>query len=507
MLLTVVTFLPALGALLVFLLPRDRPELAKATSVAVTAVTFLVSLPLLLGFNPADAGYQFSEQRPWMPSLGVSYHVGIDGISVLLVLLTTFLTPLTMLSAWHAIESRWKEFSITMLLLETGMIGVFVALDLFLFYIFWEAMLIPMYLIIGIWGGPNRVYAAIKFVLYTLSGSLLMLVAILALYFRYGAATGTYTFDLPVLAQFVLPAGGAQNLLFLAFALAFAIKVPMFPFHTWLPDAHVEAPTAGSVILAGVLLKMGTYGFLRFCLPLFPNASLTFTPWIFALAVIGIVYGAWVSTVQPDIKKLVAYSSVSHLGFVVLGLFTLTPQGLVGGIIQMVNHGLSTGALFLVVGMLYERRHTRLIAEFGGLWKVVPAMSVLFLIICLSSVGLPGLNGFVGEFLILLGAFQADRTAAVFAATGVIFAAVYLLWMYQRVIFGVVTKDVNLRLPDLSGREWAILLPILALIVWIGVYPSTFTGLTEASVEALIAQVQAKASASAAQALPVMVAR
>jgi NADH-quinone oxidoreductase subunit M len=507
MLLTFVTFLPALGALLVFLLPRDRPELAKATSVAVTAVTFFVSLPLLLGFNPADAGYQFSEQRAWMPSLGISYHVGVDGISVLLVLLTTFLTPLTLLSAWHAIASRWKEFAITMLLLETGMIGVFVALDLFLFYIFWEAMLIPMYLIIGIWGGANRVYAAIKFVLYTLSGSLLMLVAILALYFRYGAATGTYTFDLPVLAQFVLPAGRAQNLLFLAFALAFAIKVPMFPFHTWLPDAHVEAPTAGSVILAGVLLKMGTYGFLRFCLPLFPNASLTFTPWIFALAVIGIIYGAWVSTVQPDIKKLVAYSSVSHLGFVVLGLFTLTPQGLVGGIIQMVNHGLSTGALFLVVGMLYERRHTRLIAEFGGLWKVVPAMSVLFLIICLSSVGLPGLNGFVGEFLILLGAFQADRIAAVIAATGIIFAAVYMLWMYQRVIFGVVTKDVNLRLQDLSVREWAILLPILALIVWIGVYPSTFTGLTEASVEALIAQVQAKATASAAQVLPVMVAQ
>ncbi len=442
-----------------------------------------------------------------MPSLGVSYHVGVDGISVLLVLLTTFLTPLTVLSAWHAVESRWKEFAITMLLLETGMIGVFVALDLFLFYIFWEAMLIPMYLIIGIWGGSNRVYAAIKFVLYTLAGSLLMLVAILVLYFRYGAATGTYTFDLPTLAQFILPAGREQNLLFLAFALAFAIKVPMFPFHTWLPDAHVEAPTAGSVILAGVLLKMGTYGFLRFCLPLFPNASLTFTPWIFALAVIGIIYGAWVSTVQPDIKKLVAYSSVSHLGFVVLGLFTLTPQGLVGGIIQMINHGLSTGALFLMVGMLYERRHTRLIAEFGGLWKVVPALSVLFLIVCLSSVGLPGLNGFVGEFLILLGAFQVDRTAAVFATSGIIFAAVYLLWMYQRVIFGVVTKDVNRRLPDLSVREWAILIPILALIVWIGVYPTSFTGMTEASVQALIAQVQAKASAPAALAAPVMIVR
>ena len=364
-----------------------------------------------------------------------------------------------------------------------------------------------MYLIIGIWGGSNRVYAAIKFVLYTLAGSLLMLVAILALYFRHGAATSNYTFDLPVLAQFILPAGRAQNLLFLAFALAFAIKVPMFPFHTWLPDAHVEAPTAGSVILAGVLLKMGTYGFLRFCLPLFPHASLLYTPWIFTLAVIGIIYGAWVSTVQPDIKKLVAYSSVSHLGFVMLGLFTLTPQGLVGGIIQMINHGLSTGALFLMVGMLYERRHTRLIAEFGGLWKVMPAFSVLFLVVCLSSVGLPGLNGFVGEFLILLGAFRVDRVAAVLATSGIIFAAVYLLWMYQRVIFGVITKEANRRLPDLSAREWAILLPILAVIVWIGVYPASFTGMTEASVQALIIQVQAKAAAPAAVVAPVMAAR
>jgi NADH-quinone oxidoreductase subunit M len=385
-----------------------------------------------------------------------------------------------------------------MLLLETGMLGVFVALDLFLFYVFWEAMLVPMYLIIGIWGGVNRVYAAIKFVLYTLAGSLLMLVAILALYFQHGAATGAYTFDLPVLAQFVLPAGRAQNLLFLAFALAFAIKVPMFPFHTWLPDAHVEAPTAGSVILAGVLLKMGTYGFLRFCLPLFPQASLAYAPWIFALSVVGIIYGAWVATVQPDIKKLVAYSSVSHLGFVMLGLFTLTPQGLVGGIIQMINHGLSTGALFLIVGMLYERRHTRLIAEFGGLWRVVPALSVLFLIVCLSSLGLPGLNGFVGEFLVLLGAFQVDRALAVFATTGIIFAAVYLLWMYQRVIFGEVTVEANRRLADLSPREWGVLLPVLLFIVWIGVYPATFTGPTEASVQALITQVQTKAAATAA---------
>jgi NADH-quinone oxidoreductase subunit M len=497
-LLTLVTFLPAAGAVLVFLVPRRREAATKAITVAVAAATFAASVPLYWRFDPARADYQFPDWHAWMPTLGISYHLGVDGISLLLVLLTTFLMPLVMLSAWNAIESRWKEFAITMLLLETGMLGVFVALDLFLFYVFWEAMLIPMYLVIGIWGGGNRVYAAIKFVLYTLAGSLLMLVAILALYFQHGAATGIYTFDLSVLAQFVLPAGLNQNLLFLAFALAFAIKVPMFPFHTWLPDAHVEAPTAGSVILAAVLLKMGTYGFLRFCLPLFPQASLMFAPWMFLLAVIGIIYGAWVSTVQPDIKKLVAYSSVSHLGFVVLGLFTLTPQGIVGGIIQMVNHGLSTGALFLLVGMIYERRHTRLIAEFGGLWSVIPAFSAVLMIVTLSSLGLPGLNGFVGEFLILVGAFQVNRAVAVFAMTGIIFAAVYLLWMYQRVIFGSVTNEANRRLPDLTPREWVVLLPVLLFIVWIGVYPATFTGMTETSVQSLITQVQTKAAATAA---------
>jgi NADH-quinone oxidoreductase subunit M len=323
-------------------------------------------------------------------------------------------------------------------------------------------------------------------------------VAILVLYFQHGAATSVYTFDLPVLARYVLPGGRMQDLLFFAFALAFAIKVPMFPFHTWLPDAHVEAPTAGSVILAGVLLKMGTYGFLRFCLPLFPDASLTYAPLMYVLAVIGILYGAWVSTVQPDIKKLVAYSSVSHLGFVVLGLFTLTAQGIVGGLIQMVNHGLSTGALFLMVGMIYERRHTRLIADFGGLWKVIPAFSVVFLIVCLSSVGLPGLNGFVGEFLILVGAFQVDRLSAVLATSGIIFAAVYLLWMYQRVCFGEVTHEANRGLADLTPREWAVLLPVLLFIFWIGVYPTTFTAMTEPSVQALIAQVQSKAQATVA---------
>ena len=497
-LLTLVTFLPAVGAVLVLLLPRRQEGVTKLVTLGATLVTFVISLPVYFRFDATSADYQFVEQRAWIPSLGVSYHVGVDGISVLLVLLTTFLMPLVLLSSWTSVESRWKEFAITMLLLETGMLGVFVALDLFLFYVFWEAMLIPMYLIIGIWGGPNRVYAAVKFILYTLAGSLLMLVAILFVYFQHGAATNIYTFDLPVLVRFVIPSGLTQDLLFLAFALAFAIKVPMVPVHTWLPDAHVEAPTAGSVILAGVLRKMGTYGFLRFCLPLFPQASMTWAPWIFTLSVIGIIYGAWVSTVQPDIKKLVAYSSVSHLGFVVLGLFTLTPQGMVGGIIQMVNHGLSTGALFLMVGMIYERRHTRLIADFGGLWKVIPAFSVLFLIVCLSSLGLPGLNGFVGEFLILLGTFQVHRLAAVLATSGIIFAAVYLLWMYQRVCFGEVTHEANRRLTDLSPREWAVLLPVLLFIVWIGVYPTTFTTMTEPSVQALITQVQTKAQATSA---------
>jgi NADH-quinone oxidoreductase subunit M len=428
-----------------------------------------------------------------MPTLGVSFHVGIDGISLLLVLLTTFLTPIALASAWSAIEDRTKEFVITMLLLETGMLGVFVSLDLFLFFVFWEAMLIPMYLVIGVWGGGNRIYAAVKFVLYTMVGSALMLVAILALYYQHGAATGTFTFDVPTLARWVLPPGLGQNLMFLAFALAFAIKVPLFPFHTWLPDAHVEAPTAGSVILAGVLLKMGTYGFLRFCLPFFPDASVMFAPLVFGLAVVGIVYGAWVSTVQPDLKKLVAYSSVSHLGFVMLGLFTLNQQGLVGGLIQMINHGLSTGALFLMVGMIYERRHTRLIAEFGGLWKVIPAFSALFLVVVLSSLGLPGLNGFVGEFLVLVGAFQVSPWLAALATTGIVFAAVYLLWMYQRVVFGEVTHAENARLTDLTAREWAVLVPVLLFIVWIGVYPAAFTGKTEATIAALLAQVQSKA--------------
>ncbi len=493
-LLTAVTFLPTAGAILLALVPRRLVDVHRIGGLVITLLALAVSLPLWFGFDGDSADMQFEEFARWLPTLGVGYHVGIDGISLLLVLLTTFLTPIALASAWHAIEDRTKEFVITMLLLETGMLGVFVSLDLFLFFVFWEAMLIPMYLVIGVWGGANRVYAAVKFVLYTMAGSALMLVAILSLYYQHGVATGTYTFDLMTLTRWVMPPGTAQTLMFLAFSLAFAIKVPLFPFHTWLPDAHVEAPTAGSVILAGVLLKMGTYGFLRFCLPLFPDASVEYAPLVFTLAVIGIVYGAWVSTVQPDLKKLVAYSSVSHLGFVMLGLFTLTQQGMVGGVIQMINHGLSTGALFLMVGMIYERRHTRLIAQFGGLWKVIPAFSALFLLVTLSSVGLPGLNGFVGEFLVLLGAFQVSFMLAALAATGVIFAAVYLLWMYQRVAFGEVTHEENLHLSDLSPREWVLLVPVLVFIVWIGVAPTVFTEKTEATISALLAQVQSKAS-------------
>jgi NADH-quinone oxidoreductase subunit M len=497
-LLTAVTFLPAVGGLVLAAVPRRRQGLLRGGALAVTLATFVLSVPLYVAFDGASADYQFVEDIPWIPGLGVRYHLGVDGISLLLVLLTTFISPIALGSAWRAIDDRVKEFVVTMLFLETGMVGVFVSLDLFLFYVFWEAMLIPMYIVIGVWGGRHRIYAAIKFVLYTMTGSLLMLVAILALYVQHGVATGTYTFDVPTLARWVVPPGAAQNLMFLAFALAFAVKVPLFPFHTWLPDAHVEAPTAGSVVLAGVLLKMGTYGFLRFCLPFFPDASLTFGPLVLALAVIGIIYGAWVSTVQPDLKKLVAYSSVSHLGFVMLGIFTLNAQGMVGALIQMVNHGLSTGALFLLVGMIYERRPSRLIADFGGLWKVMPALSAVFLVVALSSLGLPGLNGFVGEFLVLVGAFQVSRPLGAAATTGIIFAAVYLLGMYQRVFFGDVTHEENRRMPDLGPREWAILAPVVVLIVWIGVYPLAFTGPAEASLGALIAQVESKATVARA---------
>jgi NADH-quinone oxidoreductase subunit M len=492
MLLTTIVFLPTLGAAALLLLDRKDERRLRQVALAVSVAAFLVSCLTWIGFDPARTGMQFEERAAWIPGSGISYHLGIDGISLLLVLLTTFLTPLCLLSAWTQITTRVKEFLIAMLLLETAMVGVFCALDLFLFFVFWEAMLIPMYLIIGVWGGPRRIYAAVKFILYTMTGSALMLLAILALYYLHGNRTGRFSFDYTDLVQLAVDPW-LQVPLFLAFALAFAIKVPMFPFHTWLPDAHVEAPTAGSVILAGVLLKMGTYGFLRFCLPLFPHASGAFAAPIFVLAIIGILYGAWVSMVQPDLKKLIAYSSVSHLGFVMLGLFALNPQGIVGGILQMVNHGLSTGALFLLVGMIYERRHSRLIADYGGLWAVVPVFSAIFLFVTLSSIGLPGLNGFVGEFLVLVGAFQVHRLSAVLATSGIIFAAVYMLWMYQRVVFGPVRHEETRRLADLDAREVAMLVPILLLILWIGIYPKPFTAVTEGAVAELVTVVKAKA--------------
>ncbi|MBI4536591.1 MAG: NADH-quinone oxidoreductase subunit M [candidate division NC10 bacterium] len=488
---SIVTFLPLVGVLVLLLVKRENEASLKRLALGTSLLTFLVSLLLYRGFRLDVPGMQFEERAAWIPQFGVEYHVGVDGISLLLVLLTTFLSAIAILSSSSAIATSVKEYLICMLLLETGMLGVFVALDLILFYVFWEGMLIPMYFLIGVWGGPRRIYAAVKFFLYTMAGGVLMLVAIIALYTLNGAQPGReYTFDLLRLTGLQLPVT-TQLWLFLAFAVAFAIKVPMFPFHTWLPDAHVEAPTAASVILAGVLLKMGTYGFLRFALPLFPDATRTFTPLLSWLAIIGILYGALVSMVQPDLKKLVAYSSVSHLGFVMLGIFALTEQAVAGAILQMINHGLSTGALFLLVGMVYERRHTRMIQEFGGLARTLPVFTAAFLIVTLSSIGLPGLNGFVGEFLILAGTFRVNVLYASLATLGIILAALYMLWMFERVMFGPVAHDENRRLPDLTARELAVLVPVIVLIVWIGVNPQPFLRPTEASVKQLLVQVGA----------------
>ncbi len=493
--LSTLIFFPLLGILLLIFLPRKNHRLLKLTTLGISLAEFALSLPLWFKFDSKTAAMQFVERYNWLPQYGISYILGLDGFSLLLVLLTTFLTPLCVLATWEDIQTRVKEFMICLLALMSGMIGVFVALDLFLFYVFWEVMLIPMYLLIGVWGNPaRRVYAAIKFFLYTMFGSLLMLVAILVLYFYHGQVTGVYTFDLLKLYGLNIPFK-MQFWMFLAFGLAFAIKVPMFPFHTWLPDAHTEAPTVGSVILAAVLLKMGTYGFLRFNMPLFPEAAYYFVPLFSILAIIGFVYGALVCIVQKDLKRLIAFSSVSHLGFVMLGLFTFNVQGIQGGVIQMINHGLSTGALFFIVGMIYERRHTRMIADFGGLSTPMPIYAAIFMIVTLSSIGLPGLNGFVGEFLVLLGAFKVNKIYATIAATGVILAACYMLWMFQRVMFGECTNPKNQVLSDLSTREIAIFVPLLLFIVWIGVYPSTFLSKTEATTTAFVAKMeQAKAT-------------
>ncbi len=494
-LLTLILALPAAGALAVSLMNREHAAAIKITGLVFSALSFLVSVVVFLKFDGAREGMQFTEFAPWIPSLGVSYNLGIDGLSLLLVVLTTFLTPIALLASWDSIKDRLRGYVALMLLLELGTLGVFMSLDLFLFYIFWEFMLIPMYFIIGIWGGSDRIYAALKFFLFTMTGSLLMLVAIIWLGSYAAARGGQFTTDLMTLYRIApgIPMN-IQSWMFLAFALSFAIKVPIFPLHTWLPDAHVQAPTAGSVILAGVLLKMGTYGLIRFCLPLFPIATFQFLPYIALLAVVGIIYGALVSTVQPDLKKLVAYSSVSHLGFVVLGIFALNIEGMQGSIIQMVNHGLSTGALFLLVGMIYDRRHTRLIKDFGGLAKRMPVFAAFFMIVMLSSAGLPGLNGFVGEFLILLGAFRSQFLAshwyAVFGASGVILAAVYLLWSYQRVFFGRTDNPENQKLTDLSPREWAVLVPVVVFIIWIGFYPSTFLDKSAVASRQIIQQIE-----------------
>jgi len=470
---------------------------------AVALVEFVVSLGLWWAYDPAGPTMQVGGALPWIPAWGIYYRVGVDGISLFMVLLTTFLMPLAVLGSWSGITQREKAYYALLLVLTTGMIGVFVSLDLFLFYVFWEVMLIPMYFIIGVWGGKGRLYASIKFFIYTFLGSLLMLVAILVLYFNAGrAAGGMYDFSYQHILRYATLPMGAQFWLFGAFFLAFAIKVPMVPFHTWLPDAHVEAPTAGSVILAGILLKMGTYGFLRFALPLFPSVATdpTVSTVVITLAVVGIVYGALVAMVQPDFKKLIAYSSVSHLGFVVLGIWALTIQSVQGALMVMINHGISTGALFFLVGMIYERRHSRLLADFGGLARVVPAYAAVLTLVSLSSIGLPGTNGFVGEFLVLLGTFRTHPVAAGIAASGVIFAAAYLLWALQRVIYYPLDKQENRGLKDLVPREWAVLVPLLVVIVWLGLFPGPVLRRMEPSARHFIESVQGRPAPTVADA-------
>jgi NADH-quinone oxidoreductase subunit M len=483
---------PLVAAVLLLLVPnRDgaRDGVIRWAALVASLATFALTLLLWARFDPSSPEFQMVERIPWIPAFGIDYYVGVDGISLLLIVLTGFLTPVALLSSWESIEKKVKEFSFFILALEAAMLGVFVALDLFLFYVFWDAMLIPMYFLIGVWGYDRRIYAAVKFILYTMAGSVLMLVAILGLAWIHAQGpSGRYSFDLLQLYALEIPVR-TQFWFFLAFALAFAIKVPLFPFHTWLPDAHVEAPTAGSIILAGVLLKMGTYGLVRFAFPLFPEAALFFAPFIAGLAIVGVIYGALVAMVQPDMKKLVAYSSVSHLGVVVLGICAVNLQGVQGAVYQMLAHGVSTGGLFLLVGMLSDRRHTRLISEYGGLKSVIPRLTAMFFLITLASIGLPTLNGFIGEFLVLLGAFGRNPRWAVLAATGVILSAVYMLWMVQRVYYGPMTNEKNSRLADLSTREWFAAAPLVAAAIVMGVFPTVFLKPMEPAVTRLVQRV------------------
>jgi NADH-quinone oxidoreductase subunit M len=501
--LSIILFTPLVGALLLLFVPKENKNQVRWIANVFSLGGFLLSLPLVPMFwaQRFEPGFKFIEGSPnnWIPSIGAGYLLGIDGISFLLIMLTTLLGWISILSSWTAIENRVKEYYIWFLILQTGMLGVFMALDFFLFFVFWEAMLVPMYLLIGIWGGPRKLYAAIKFFLYTLAGSVLMLLGILFLYFHHHALTGIYTFSLTALYQtapriYSDPAYGPTiaTVLFFAFFFAFAIKVPMFPFHTWLPDAHVEAPTAGSVILAGVLLKMGTYGFIRFSLPFFPDVLMhtKVRSWMITLSIIAILYGALVSLMQKDMKKPVAYSSVSHLGFCTLGIFALTPLGLSGSVLQQINHGISTGALFLIVGILYERRHTREISEYGGISSVMPVYATITMIMFLSSMGLPLLNGFVGEFTILQGTFMENWRWGAWAVPGVVLAAAYLLWLYQRVFFGAVTNPKNENLQDLTPREVLTFTPLLVMAFWIGLYPKPFFQILEQPVNQIVANVR-----------------
>lgn len=499
-LLSIVTFLPLAGAAFIFL-ARGPEEIvarnARAVALWTTTITFAVSLLIWLNFDNSTAAFQFVEKTAWVAT-GINYHMGVDGISMLFVILTTFLMPFCILASWEAIETRVKEYMIAFLVMETLMIGVFCALDLVLFYLFFEAGLIPMFLIIGIWGGKRRIYASFKFFLYTLLGSVLMLLAILYMYFTAG------TTDIPSLMKTGLFSAQAQTWLWLAFFASFAVKMPMWPVHTWLPDAHVEAPTAGSVILAAVLLKMGGYGFLRFSLPMFPLASEYFAPFVFALSVIAIVYASLVALVQEDMKKLIAYSSVAHMGFVTMGIFTFNTQGIEGAIFQMLSHGIVSGALFLCVGVVYDRLHTREIARYGGLVNNMPKYAFVFMLFTMANVGLPGTGGFVGELLTLVGAFQANTWVALIATSGVIFAAAYALWLYRRVVFGELTKADLKALVDLSPREIAIFAPLVIMTLWMGIYPAPFFDVIAASAKHLLEQHQtalaaAKAVATAAR--------
>jgi len=487
-LLSLIMFTPLVGAVLLLFVSKHSEDTIRWIANGFALLGFLVSLPLWFWLDVATTDWQFVEKMDWIPSIGAQYFVGVDGFSSLLILLATLMGVIAILSSWTAITERVKEYYIFLLVLQTGMIGAFVALDFLLFFVFWEVMLVPMYFLIGIWGSSNRLYSAIKFFLFTLVGSVVMLLGILAVYFYYHEVTGDYTFDITKFHALNMPFD-LQWWVFLAFFLGFAVKVPMFPFHTWLPDAHTDAPTAGSVILAAVLLKMGTYGFIRFSLPILPEATQAFVPWVVWLSIIGIIYGALVAMAQRDWKRLVAYSSVSHMGMVMLGMFALTPVGVTGSIVQQINHGVSTGALFLLVGVVYERRHTREISEYGGLSKVMPAYAAVFLVMTMSSIGLPTLNGFIGEILILQGIFVVNKVWAAFAATGIVLGAAYMLWLYQRTMFGTVDNPKNEKLPDLNLREWATFTPLLILAVWIGLYPKPFLDRLDTSVDRVMARV------------------